>query len=117
MSKFKTKEMKDAMPSKEKKKTKTGGSEVAVDGVDVLMSMYKTRTPLVLNDIKMNQPFGQGRGPSILEDIGVDYKTEEKTGAASLKGLCLDKITSDDQVGDKKCNQRGNFKSSNNYEE
>ena len=117
MSKFNTKEMKDAMPSKEKKKTKTGGSEVAVDGVDVLMSMYKTRTPLVLNDIKMNQPFGQGRGPSILEDIGVDYKTEEKTGAASLKGLCLDKITSDDQVGDKKCNQRGNFKSSNNYEE
>jgi len=114
MSKFNTKEMKDAMPSKEKKKTKTGGGEEVVDD---LMRMYKTRTSLVLNDIKMNQPFGQGRGPSILEDIGVDYKTEEKTGAASLKGLCLDKITSDDQVGDKKCNQRGNFKFFNNYEE
>ena len=99
MSKFNTKEMKDALPSKEKKKTKTGGSEEVVDD---LMRMYKTRTSLVLNDIKMNQPFGQGRGPSILEDIGVDYKTEEKTGAASLKGLCLDKITSDDQVGDQK---------------
>merc|ERR1719394_61607 len=45
----------------------------------------------------MNQPFGQGRGPGILEDIGIDYKTAG-AGAASLKGLCLDKITSDDKL-------------------
>ena len=92
MSKFNTKEMKDSLSSKGNKK------ERKEDAVDVFMGMYKDRTGLVLNDIKMNQPFGQGRGPGILEDIGIDYKTAG-AGAASLKGLCLDKITSDDKVG------------------
>jgi len=91
MSKFNTKEMKDSSPSKGNKK------ERKEDAVDVFMGMYKERTSLVLNDIKMNQPFGQGRGPGILEDIGIDYKTAG-AGAASLKGLCLDKITSDDKL-------------------